>query len=390
MKFLTSILISLLLVPVAAAASGHDFDDVFENDPVNEALDYLFEEEVIEGYDDGTFRPANFINRAEFVKMIVTGLGIDPDEDDFAECFDDVESEWFAKYVCYAEDVDWVEGYGDGSYRPAANITKTEALAIIERAFEFDYERAELSMSFSDVSRSEWFAPYVGFAEENGMLLEISDWLSPHEIISRGQMSEYLYRAMLIGEEEFEMDEYDDSLTYEEVLATGIQPAIPSDYDFPAASQTGYPYACYGFSMKNLMAYRFQEDVEMSVLIDTIGWDGAWFWENEVFAAFTEAYDADVIFNYNAPADYFFKKLERGIPMIVAIPYYIGDENVWHDVVAYSFDEDGIWVADSDGGYTHRIDFEEVFFEDDTKTRNLTELRKVKAGGEKKYQVFSY
>jgi hypothetical protein len=392
MKFIAAILMTFLLVPsaFAVAATGHDFDDVFENDPVNEALDYLHDEGVIEGYSDGTFRPGNFINRAEFVKMIVVGLGLDPNADEYSDCFDDVADEWYARHVCYAKEAGWVQGYGDGNYQPKSNITKVEALAIVQRAFEFDYEDAELSTSFSDVSRSDWFAPYVGFAEENGMLLEISAWLSPHEIISRGQMSEYLYRAMLLGETDFELDEYESELTWEDMLDTGIQAAIPGDYDFPAASQSGYPYGCYGFAMKNLMAYKWQEDVSMNVLASSIGWDGAWIWNEDEFAAFADKYSADVIFNYNAPADYFFKKLERGIPMIVSIPYYIGDENVWHNVVAYSFDEDGVWIADSNGGYTHQIDYDQVFFDSDTKTRNLTELRKVKAGGEKKYQVFSY
>ena len=381
----------------ASASDAHPFDDVFENHPVNEALSYLYDAEVIEGYSDGTFRTESFINRAEFVKMIVAGMGLDPAASEFANCFDDVAIDWYARYVCYAAEEDWVEGYGDGSFRPAANITKTEALAVIERVLDWDTSAASLSTDFSDVARSDWFAPYVATAQEAGMLIEVSGWLSPHEIITRGQMSEYLYRALLADDgDAVEVADYDPDLTYEDVLATGIQAAIPADFDFPASSQTGYPYACYGFSMKNLMAYEFGEgglsgaNVGMENLKAAIGWDGSWMWSADEFAAFAEAYSADVIFNYNASADFFFRKLSWGVPMIVAVPYYIDGENVWHDVVAYSFDEGGVWVADSDGGYTHRIDFEEVFFEDDSSTNNLTELRRVKANGAKRDFVWAW
>lgn len=403
-KFLISALVTTLATAfvlsnfmIANATSTHPFDDVYENHPVNEALSYLYDAEVIEGYSDGTFRTESFINRAEFVKMIVAGMGLDPDAGEFANCFDDVAEDWYARWVCYAAEEDWVEGYGDGSFRPGANITKTEALAVIERVLGWDTSEAALSTDFSDVARSDWFAPYVATAREAGMLIEVSGWLSPHEIISRGQMSEYLYRALLADEgDPVTVEPYDPDLTYEEVLATGIKAAIPADYDFPASSQTGYPYACYGFSMKNLMAYRFGEggvsgaNVGIESLKSAIGWDGSWMWSADEFAAFADAYSADVIFNYNASADFFFRKLEWGVPMVVAVPYYIDGENVWHDVVAYSFDEDGVWVADSDGGYTHRIDFDEVFFEDNKSTNNLTELRRVKAGGAKRDMVWGW
>lgn len=381
-------LLTFSFLPLLAV---HPFPDVFENDPVNDALDYLYEEGVIEGYEDGSFQPYNSINRAEFVKMVVAGLGTEPDPEEYNNCFQDVEDDWYAKYVCYAEEQGWVEGYDDDKFYPGSNITKTEALAVIERVLGWEINGGVGWSMYYDVSPGDWFAPYVQIAEENGWLSEFSDWLSPHEIITRKQMSEYLYRALLTDEGEyFTLDTYDNSLTYEEVLATGIQPAIPSDYDFPSHSQSGYPYGCYGFSMKNLMEYETGNNVPMSEITDAIGWDGAWFWDDSQFAAFAEVYDMDIIFYYSASPDFFFKKLSQGTPMVVAIPYYIDGENVWHDVVAYSFDEEGVWVADSDGGYTHRVSYDEVFFENQNYTRNLTELRKIKAGGTKKLQVFGY
>ncbi|MFH1298494.1 MAG: S-layer homology domain-containing protein, partial [Patescibacteria group bacterium] len=326
-----------------------------------------------------------------FVKMVVAGEGLEPDPETYNNCFQDVADDWYAKYVCYAQEQEWVEGYLDGNFYPAANITKTEALAVIERVLDWEIPETVSWGNYSDVSPDDWFAPYVEVAENAGLLPDAGFWLSPHEIITRGQMSEYLYRALATEDGEiFEKDTYDEDLTYEEVLATGILPAIPPEYDFPAASQTGYPYACYGFAVKNLMEYRFGDFIEIEDLKTSIGWDGEWLWESDEFDNFAASYKADVVFSYNASPDFFLKKLARGVPLVVAVPYFIGDENVWHDVVAYSFDEEGVWTSDSDGGVTARIGFDEVFYEGQNFTRNVTEIRRVKAGGERKLQVFGF
>jgi hypothetical protein len=58
---------TLLLIPTTFA----DFTDVPKDYPYYEAINYAKENNIVNGYDDGTFRPDNKISREEFIKIII-------------------------------------------------------------------------------------------------------------------------------------------------------------------------------------------------------------------------------------------------------------------------------------------------------------------------------
>ncbi|MBT7483798.1 S-layer homology domain-containing protein, partial [Candidatus Peregrinibacteria bacterium] len=307
------------------------------------------------------------------------------DETVYKKCFTDVQEDWYAKYVCYAEEEGWVQGYNDGNFRPGAYITRTEAMKIIFEALEWELEGTVLSSSYTDVDRGSWYEPYLMMAEEKGLLDKLDLYITPHELISRKQMSDLLYRAVKSeAGESFDIWEIEDGddLSYEEVLETGITASYPGDMDFAHNSQSGWSYGCYTFAVKNLLEWRYDLVLNVAELQERIGWDGEFIWNTTEFENFAEEYDMDVIFTYNGSAEFFFKKLAKGEPLVMYIPYYSGGVNIGHQVVAYSFDENGVWIADSiSGGVQRQIGFDEVFLEDAHTTTNLTDVRSVKAGG---------
>src|SRR3989339_117512 len=385
---LTTILIStLLLLPLAHAST---FSDIYSSDPLNESIDYLVSNNVVEGYDDSTFRPLNLINRAEFTKMIVEGVvGETPDATLYYDCFDDVTNEWFAKYICYAEDQGWVQGYDGINFKPADNITRAEAVKILAEAYAWELSGDTYWSEFGDNEKDVWYYDYLLMAEERGIFDELSSYISPNELISRRQMSTLLYRAMKYeAGEEFEIWSIDDrEMSYTDVLATGIAAAYPSDMDMTVYSQSGWPYGCYGFAVKNVTAWKYGEVIDMTDLADTIGWDGSYIWSPEQFSSFAKNYDTDLVMTYYGSAEFLFKKLAAGEPVVLYIPYYIGENNVGHQVMAYSFDEDGVWIADSlYGGVQSQVGYDEVFFEGDSYTKNINDVRRVKDGGEYKME----
>lgn len=372
------------------ALAGVVFPDVYDTDSTVAALTYLVDEGIVEGYGDGTFKPFNLINRAEFTKMVVEGVaGVTPDATIYKKCFKDVQEDWYAKYVCYAEEQSWVQGYDDGNFQPASNITRTEAMKIIFKALNWEDDGTLSKSSYYDVEEGSWYEPYVLIAEEKGLLDELDSFITPHELISRKQMSELLYRALLRERgEDFEVWEVSgDNSSYEDVLASGITAAYPGTADFAHHSQSGWPYGCYAFSVKNLVEWKYGDILDMAELQERIGWDGEFIWSPTEFEAFADEYDMDVIFTYNGSAEFLFKKLAHGEPLVMYIPYYIGSTNVGHQVVAYSFDENGVWIADSATGSTRRIGFDEVFLDGAHYTTNLTDVRKMKAGGVRWTQI---
>src|SRR5665213_2671719 len=60
------------------------FSDVPATDPASVALDDLHTRGIVDGYPDGTFRPNNTINRAEFVKILEAAVTTQQDR---FQCF---------------------------------------------------------------------------------------------------------------------------------------------------------------------------------------------------------------------------------------------------------------------------------------------------------------
>ena len=125
-RFLGVLIMSVFAVsifPTGAFGVSYAFNDLAYGDPSREAITYLKENGVVEGYADGEFKSINKINHAEFLKIIIGSLSeFDVKTEKGKNCFSDVKDEWFAKYVCFAKAQGIVSGYADGRFRPANNI----------------------------------------------------------------------------------------------------------------------------------------------------------------------------------------------------------------------------------------------------------------------------
>lgn len=173
------------------------FSDVPQSHSNYLAITYLKENNIIQGYSDGTFGPEKTINRAELMKILVTSQGQNPDPTLYKNCFPDVKEEWFAVYVCYAKEKGWVQGYPDGNFKPAQTVNKVEALKMIMESRNLDLPQIVDSLPFSDTSTTEWYAPYLALAHNLEILEEISGKFNPGGAIDRGSVSENMYRLIL-------------------------------------------------------------------------------------------------------------------------------------------------------------------------------------------------
>lgn len=108
------------------------------------AIVYSYDKKIVQGYPDGYYRPLRPLTRAEFVKILIgSKLLRDPIEAQ-EDCFSDVsQDEWWSSYVCYAKDEDVVSGYEDGSFRPLDTILFKEAAKILVNVFDISYEEDE-------------------------------------------------------------------------------------------------------------------------------------------------------------------------------------------------------------------------------------------------------
>lgn len=129
----------LLTIFLPAKIGRADYVDIGDDYTFKEAIDYWTEIGVLNGYFDGSFKPENPINRAEFLKFVLLAGGIEIDLGQYHSCFQDVEKEWFAPYICYAKVQGWVQGYGDGYFQPGRMVNEAESAKLIVNSLSLEW-----------------------------------------------------------------------------------------------------------------------------------------------------------------------------------------------------------------------------------------------------------
>ncbi len=137
------------------------FTDVASGAWYNNAVSTLTRAGILDGYEDGSFRPNASITRAEFTKIAVSffkhvgGASSNP--------FSDVpDSAWYAEFVKAAAELGLIDGYEDGTFRPNAPITRAEACTIVNRTLGRAPDKDNLlpeheMLTWPDNSRDAWY-----------------------------------------------------------------------------------------------------------------------------------------------------------------------------------------------------------------------------------------
>ncbi|MEK7548254.1 MAG: S-layer homology domain-containing protein [Patescibacteria group bacterium] len=190
-------------VPAEVIETNSPFSDLMSDHSNFEAIIALYYEGIIGGYADGTYKPENSVNRAEFAKMLVEAADLDYTKlppSDIANCFTDVSDlpdHWFAPSVCASKYEGWVKGYDGGKYSPTKGINRAEALKIILTAFEFDVLENSLvsSAPYDDVPLDAWYLGVAQSAKENGIIRKLGVF-DASGVVSRAHVAQMIYNAM--------------------------------------------------------------------------------------------------------------------------------------------------------------------------------------------------
>lgn len=103
--------------------------------------------------------------------------------------FQDVPSDaWYAEYVTYLTEKSIVSGKTANTFAPNDFVTRAEFVKIIAGVAGADVTSAAGS-SFSDVDAGAWYAPYVAWAAENGIVTGSGDKFNPNSRITRQDMA---------------------------------------------------------------------------------------------------------------------------------------------------------------------------------------------------------
>lgn len=142
---------------------------------------------IITGYTDGTYKPSQAVNRAEFAAMITRMLGV-PDSAlaGYAKTsFTDMAGYgWANSYIGFCEAKGIVTGYGNGTFGPGNTITVNEAITMVARAIGYTNNSSELVGS--------WPSNYVSLGKRLGLY----DDVSATNVIDRASAAQVIYNAL--------------------------------------------------------------------------------------------------------------------------------------------------------------------------------------------------
>ncbi|QHT59361.1 hypothetical protein GXP70_04840 [Paenibacillus lycopersici] len=162
---------------------------------------------VISGDGNGLFNPDQDITRAEFAAIVVRALGLKLE--DHETPFSDVAStDWFSGAVQTAYAYKLINGFEDGTFRPTDKITREQAMVIIAQAMKVTGLQAKLQQGTSALqtytdadSLSKWAADAAGECLQSGIVNGRSDAiLAPQAYISRAETAVIVRRLLQVSE----------------------------------------------------------------------------------------------------------------------------------------------------------------------------------------------
>ncbi|WP_270479224.1 S-layer homology domain-containing protein, partial [Butyricicoccus sp. AF18-9LB] len=146
--------------------AGAAFTDSADIKVDTEVVDTLVSLGVVNGYDDGSFKPNGTVTRAEMAKMIYvlrTGNSDASAYNDDKTSFTDIGSHWARGYIKYCQSL----GIIATKFCPNDKVTAQEAAKILLVTLGYDATKAGLT-------GSSWAAKTNALADENGLLDDVN------------------------------------------------------------------------------------------------------------------------------------------------------------------------------------------------------------------------
>ena len=145
-KFLSLALALVMALSLFTVASAVEYKDLTDKSEItySEAVAVLNKLGIIEGYEDGSFKPDTALNRAQAAK-IMCGLLLGQETADKLTVttapFKDVSADyWAAAYISYCKNAKILDGYSDGTFKPTATLTGYQFCKMLLTALGYDSE----------------------------------------------------------------------------------------------------------------------------------------------------------------------------------------------------------------------------------------------------------
>lgn len=192
LRYIVSLAIIFSLF-VPSALAEQTFTDVDDDFWAKDEIEYLADEGIIGGYDDGTFNPNAPVTRSQAAIMLVRALDLDTDNRPAAD-FNDVNEDFHAyDVVATVQDEGIITGR-DGNFMPNDTLTRGQMAAILNRSFDLPTG----DISFTDISEDSTFYNDIANIAEAGITTGYSEdnTFRPNNDTTRAQFSVFLARVL--------------------------------------------------------------------------------------------------------------------------------------------------------------------------------------------------
>lgn len=186
------------LLPATAMATGRmPFTDVKETDWFYDAVQYVYEKDMMNGTGESTFSPDITTTRGMIVTILYRLEGLPSVE---GENFTDVSADqYYSDAVAWASANNIVNGYGDGTFGPNDPITREQLAAILYRYMQYKGYATEATGDISEFTDGSQVSSYaveaMNWAVGVGLISGVgNNTLAPKDIATRAQVAMILMR----------------------------------------------------------------------------------------------------------------------------------------------------------------------------------------------------
>ncbi|SDG20395.1 Listeria/Bacterioides repeat-containing protein [Fontibacillus panacisegetis] len=183
------------VVPGTTEKPKVQFTDVAESYWAKNELERLIEMGAISGFEDGSFRPDDSITRAEFLKIVVTALGLKASG---TMVFEDTNQHWAKDYISTAGALDIISGRSKETFAPDAKVTRQEMSVILARAGKLTPKSEDSSNRYTDQGEiADWASKAINAMTDASITNGYPDGsFKPDQTATRAQAAVMIVRLL--------------------------------------------------------------------------------------------------------------------------------------------------------------------------------------------------
>jgi len=180
----------------AVVEYNKSFSDI-ENHWSKEYVKSMVAKHVIDGFvEENLYKPEDKLTRAQFAKLLVETLELESVT--FKGEFKDVNaSHWAKDYIATAKQVGIINGYDDGTFKPDASITRAEMAVMLTNSLNLQKKTLSIVLNqFKDAAQvPAWAVEYMVAVVGEKLLVGSDGVLNPLGNVTRAEAATIIYRV---------------------------------------------------------------------------------------------------------------------------------------------------------------------------------------------------